>query len=341
MQRWSIEKAKQWYSNQPYLFGANFIPSTAINQLEMWQAETFDPSTIDKELSFANGIGMNTVRVYLHDLLWDTQKDEFISRINTFLDIANRWQIKTIFVLFDDCWSPEFSLGPQPAPTPYTHNSGWIQSPGQNVVTQPDQWARLKKYTIELLETFGQDPRVLMWDLYNEPGNGACGDDDAIAGSIQGRRSLPFLQAVFRWARAANNVSQPLTAALWSHTEAFAELNQFQLEASDIITFHNYQVPQELSECISKLQTHGRPLLCTEYLARGRGNNFEHCLTLMHKRNVGAINWGLVSGKTQTIYPWSWSVDKGEPDTLFHDVFYPDGSLLYPHEAEIFKSLWS
>lgn len=40
-----------WY------FGANFIPSTAINQLEMWQKETFDPTTIDRELGFARKIG--------------------------------------------------------------------------------------------------------------------------------------------------------------------------------------------------------------------------------------------------------------------------------------------
>ena len=72
--RWSVEQAQAWGINTPWLRGANFNPSTAINQLEMWQAETFDPQTIDRELGWAAGIGLNCMRVYLHHVAWEADK---------------------------------------------------------------------------------------------------------------------------------------------------------------------------------------------------------------------------------------------------------------------------
>ena len=99
--------------NFPWSFGCNFIPSTAINQLEMWQADTFDPETIDRELGWAAGIGMNLVRVYLHDLLWLDDKNGFLERMERFLEIASSHGIKAMFVFFDDCWRDEFKSGKQ------------------------------------------------------------------------------------------------------------------------------------------------------------------------------------------------------------------------------------
>src|SRR5207253_11189033 len=69
-QRWTEKSAKEWYSKQPWLVGSNYIPASAINELEMWQADTFDPKRIDTELGWAESIGLNTMRVFLHDLLW-------------------------------------------------------------------------------------------------------------------------------------------------------------------------------------------------------------------------------------------------------------------------------
>jgi len=69
-QQWRASAARDWYSEQGWLVGSNYIPATAINQLEMWQADTFDPQRIDLELGWAEGLGMNTMRVFLHDLLW-------------------------------------------------------------------------------------------------------------------------------------------------------------------------------------------------------------------------------------------------------------------------------
>ncbi len=64
--KWSANKAKEWYAKQGWLKGSNFQPSTAINQLEMFQAETFDTAAINRELGWAQGLGFNVMRVYLH-----------------------------------------------------------------------------------------------------------------------------------------------------------------------------------------------------------------------------------------------------------------------------------
>lgn len=326
---WSIERARKWQENQPWFFGANFTPSTAINQLEMWQADTFDPITIERELGYAHDIGMNIMRVYLHDLLWEHDRDDFIERIETYLEIADSKQIKTMFTIFDDCWHGPPKLGRQPDPVPYKHNSGWLQSPGHAIVEDPNQWDRLERYVTELIGHFKDDTRIAVWDLYNEPCNGEDGDDGR---SDREGKSLPLVEAVFRWARSVDGVSQPFTVAFWSPEEALTEL---ALKLSDIITFHSYDAPEKgFLKKLERATSEGRPAICTEYMSRSTGCTFKACLPIMKERKVGAINWGLVSGKTQTIYPWGWSADKGEPPVYFHDIFNPDGSFLYANEGE-------
>lgn len=320
-------------------FGANFIPSTAINQLEMWQAETFDPETIRRELGWAAKIGMRIMRVYLHDLLWEQDAGGFCERMEEYLNIADSCGIRTMFVFFDDCWSPDFALGKQPEPKPYTHNSGWVQSPGWRAADDSSQWGRLERYVKGVLARFGDDGRVVLWDLYNEPGNGKYGDHVTKSG-LRVNASLPLLKAVFQWAREANP-SQPVTAAPWNFCEDFYDLNQFMFENSEVVTFHAYTKPGELRERINFIRyiAQGKPLLCSEYMARPAGSTFSGCLPVFKESGVSAINWGLVAGKTNTVYPWGWDESKGEPDPYFHDVFRQDGTLLYPEEAEVFNEV--
>ena len=121
---WTKEQANEWYKQWGWLRGCDFIPSTAINQMEMWQADTFDPVTIDRELGWAEEIGMNCMRVYLHHLVWETDKEGFKKRINEYLAIADKHHISTIFVFLDDCWNPVYQAGKQPEPQPGVHNSG-------------------------------------------------------------------------------------------------------------------------------------------------------------------------------------------------------------------------
>jgi len=333
---WLSERSRAWYRDRPYVVGANFIPSTAINQLEMWQAETFDPVTIERELRWARQLGMNLMRVYLHDLLWEQDREGFCRRIDQYLGISTKLGIQTMFVLFDDCGKDTFAVGRQPEPIPFTHNSGWVKSPGLKIVNDSHQWARLEEYVTGLLTRFKDDARIALWDLYNEPGNGS--PENAPTGpTMQGKRSLPLLQQVFTWARSVDGVTQPLTAGVWNFTAEFTALCEFSLTNSDIVTFHCYGPPQDLEILIRKLQAHGRPLICTEYMARSTGSTFAECLPLLQKYNIGAVNWGLVSGKTQTIYPWFWTREKGPPDVLFHDVFASDGTFLYPAEEHVIK----
>jgi endo-1,4-beta-mannosidase len=170
-QRWSAERANAWYRAQPWLVGGNYTPATAINQLEMWQADTFDPKQIDLELGWASAIGMNTMRVFLHDLLWQEDEAGFRRRIDQFLDICAKHKIKPMFVLFDSVWDPHPKLGKQRAPRPGIHNSGWVQGPGAEALADRSHDARLEAYVKGVVAAFANDERVLAWDMWNEPDN--------------------------------------------------------------------------------------------------------------------------------------------------------------------------
>jgi len=330
--QWSQQKAQDWYKQQPWLVGCNFSPSTAINQLEMWQADTFDPATIDRELGWAESIGMNTVRVYLHDLLWEQDSKGFLERIDLFLSICKKHNIRPLLVFFDSCWDPNPRLGKQPEPKPHIHNSGWVQSPHPDVIKDPKKLDALEPYVKGVLKRFKNDPRVLFWDLYNEPGNRQEDND-----------SLVLLKKVFTWARQVNP-SQPLTAGLWKEKyekEQLTELNRYMAENSDVITFHAYDDLDKTKYKFDNLKLYGRPVICTEYMARTNGNTFAEHLPYFKENHIGAYNWGLVAGKTQTQYPWeSWKKKfTAEPEVWFHDIFRPDGSPYDPAEVELFKKL--
>lgn len=322
---WSAEKANAWYQKQGWLVGADFLPSTAINQLEMWQAETFDAATIDRELGWASAIGMNTMRVYLHDLAWKADAKGFKKRMDQFLAIASKHQIKILFTIFDDCWNPNAAIGKQPEPKPGIHNSGWVRSPNKNTHNDSSQWKYLELYVKDILRTFKNDGRVLMWDLYNEPGN-----------SGYDLTSFPLLKKVFEWAWAVRP-SQPLTCATWYNNK---ELTDYQLTHSDVITIHNYNDAANLEKELQEKLKLGRPVICSEYMARTRNSRFQTHLPIFKKYNVGAINWGLVSGKSNTIYQWDTPIPDGsEPKIWFHDVFRKDGTPYDSKEIEMIKAL--
>lgn len=325
-QIWSVEKANAWYASHKWLTGANYIPSNAINQLEMWQAETFDPAQIDKELGWAEGIGFNTMRVFLHSLAWKQDPDGFKKRIDQFLTIADKHQIQPLLVFFDDCWNKEPKIGKQPDPKPGIHNSGWAQDPGQHESSDSTTYPDLEKYVTDVLTTFSKDKRILLWDLYNEPGNSGKRDS-----------SLPLLKRAFQWARAVNP-DQPISAGLWSWD--FEKLNTFQINNSDIVTYHNYDEPQLHLRVIQLLKTTGRPLICTEYMARTRNSRFANTLPLLKKENVAAINWGFVDGKTNTIYAWDTPLpDASQPIEWFHDIFKKDGTPYREDEVNLIRKL--
>ena len=340
----SQAEAAAWYDALPWLVGCNFIPSTAINQLEMWQADTWDRETVDRELGWAAEIGFNTVRVYLHDLLWSQDADGFLGRIEEFLDIADRHGVATIFVLFDGVWHPVPQLGAQPRPIPHTHNSGWVQSPGREILGDSSRHGELESYVRGILRHFRDDPRVLAWDLFNEPDNWGAWRELELDRPLKEERSLELLRLAFPWARA-EGPTQPLTAGVWrgrwDDRQALSPMNHLMLEESDIVTFHSYGDPEDVAAEIEALQAYGRPMISTEYLARGTGNRFETILPMFQQHRVGAINWGLVDGKTQTKYPWSsWrQTFTAEPELWHHDVFRSDGTPYSEDEVDLIRRL--
>ena len=323
---WSKEKAQQYYKSLPWLRGSDFIPSTAINQLEMWQAATFDSATIDRELGFAQGIGLNCMRVFLHHVAWETDREGFIARMKKYLTISTRHHIRTIFVFFDDCWNEEYHAGTQPAPKTGIHNSGWLRDPGKLYYTDPKLIVTLEKYVKDVLTTFRHDRRIVLWDLYNEPGN-----------SSYGNKSMTLLEKAFTWGREVDP-EQPLSAGVWSSD--LHELNAFQLSHSDLITYHDYQGPTQHQKTIDSLRSYGRPLICTEYMARPRNSTFFNIMPMLKKEHVAAINWGLVAGKTNTKYAWDTPMKDGaEPKVWFHEIFRPNGQPYDPKEAALIKGL--
>jgi hypothetical protein len=323
---WDRQKAAAWYAEKPWLRGCDFIPSTAINQLEMWQAGTFDTATIDRELGYAQSIGLNCMRVFLHHAAWQEDRAGFKRRVGQYLGIAARRGVVTIFVFFDDCWNESYRTGPQPPPKPGVHNSGWLRDPGKLLYTDPSIVGLLGEYVKDMLTTFKDDRRILLWDLYNEPGN-----------SDYGSKSLPLLKRIFRWGREVDP-SQPLSSGVWN--DRLPELNAFQLSNSDIITYHDYEPAPAHRRCIDSLRPYGRPLICTEYMARPRNSSFFTIMPLLKSEHVGAINWGLVTGKTNTKYAWDMPMPDGsEPPIWFHDIFRPDGTPFDQRETSFIASV--
>ena len=323
---WTKDQAAEWYGTKGWLRGSDFIPSTAINQLEMWQAESFDTATINRELGWAESIGLNSMRVYLHHAAWEIDQAGFKNRVDQYLSIADKHHISTIFVFFDDCWNPRYQTGKQPDPKPGIHNSGWIRDPGDLIHEDSTLVTTLETYVKDVLKQFANDDRIVLWDLYNEPGN-----------SGYGNKSMALLQKVFQWGREVNP-SQPLSVGVWN--KELIDLNNYQLANSDVTTYHNYSEPEEHQRWIDSLRTYGRPLICTEYMARTRNSRFDNVMPLLKRENIAAYNWGLVAGKTNTIYAWDTPMPDGkEPKVWFHDIFRKDGTPYKKEEVDLIKQL--
>lgn len=345
--RWTNEKAWEWYRKQPWLTGCNFIPSTAINQIEMFSEGTFDPETIDRELGWAAQIGFNTTRTYLHNLCWRDDAEGFLSRVDQYLDIASKHGIRTLITIFDDCWH-EPKLGTQPEPVPGVHNSGWARSPGREMLLDRSNWNELEAYVKALAVHLKDDERVLGWDIYNEVTNLALpsmslsdADRKAAIEQIEAERAAQNAAArdlmvkTAEWLRACE-VTQPLTAGLYFN---LPELNDQLIELSDVISFHHYRDAESLERLITKLKAHNRPLLCTEYLNRRENCDFESHMRVFQREKIACYNWGLVDGKTQTKWAWSDQAGGDEPSVWFHDIFRSDGTAYRNEEVALIKSL--
>ncbi len=310
--RWPVERARAYRERCARLRGCNYIPRTCVNTTQMWQ-QPDDPQSherlLDQELGWAAGAGLNSLRVFLQYLVYEADPRGFLSRMEAFLDIAARHGQSVMFVLLDDCWGPEPALGPQPTPVPGVHNSRWTSSPG---VTRRrrEHWPELEGYVQGVLAHLGGDERIVAWDLYNEPAP----------------PSRPLVEAAFAWAREVGP-SQPLITC-WQADDL-----------ADLATFHAYGDPAkpEFAQAMQAALASGRPAICTECMARTTGNTLQRLLPAYAEAGIGWYVWGLVSGATQTRFPWGWPAGGPEPYVWFHDLFYPDGTPYRPEEIELIR----
>jgi hypothetical protein len=339
--RWSIEQAEQWRAATPWLVGCNFVPSTASNQLELWQADTFDPVTIDRELGFAAGLGMNSIRLFLHDLLWQVEGPAFLDRVDRVLDLAAGHGISAIPVLFDGCWDPDPRPGPQRATRPFVHNSTWVQGPGASVLGDRSRWPSLRPYVDATLERFGHDERVVAWDLFNEPDNPnlAYVWRDAFAKS---RRARNLLEEVWDWAVEVDP-AQPLTVGVYlrqslPNAHGATVVARTALERSDVVSFHSYGAAPSLRQAIANLGRLGRPMVCTEWLGRPKSPPAQ--LEVFRDAGVGAYAWGLVDGRSQARYSWlSWGLRSMSRPEWFHELLHADGRPYDQNEVDTFRRI--
>jgi len=312
--RWSKEKARQWHRDAGPIRGCNYLPRTATNTMEMWQKDTFDPKTINQELAWAKSVGMNSVRVFVQYLVWEKDPDGLKKRMGEFLRIAHSHGIKTMWVLFDDCAfgypaRTEPYLGPQGDPKPGEYAPFWTPSPGRKRVANRKAWPKLREYVTDLVGTFRDDKRVLVWDLYNE---------------AQGS-SRPLIEATFAWARRGGP-SQPLTTCWHAH------------DLVDVISLHCYGSAAAMKNSIAKHRAHGRPVLCTEWLLRRGGNTVANILPVLEEQDVGWFIWGLVTGRTQTCMHWSSKPGDPVPANWQHDIFHAEGKPYRPEEIKLFRT---
>ena len=328
-QRWSEEKANAWYEKLPWMAGTNYINAGAINQIEMWSKDTYNHDQIDQELGMAEDLGFKTMRVFLSSVVYENDPEGLKQRMDDFLTICKQHSIKPLFVFFDDCWNSKSAYGKQPDPKPGVHNSGWVRDPSDTLRKDTATlYPKMETYVKDVLNTFKDDDRILLWDLWNEPGN-----------SGYEVKTLPMLKKVFGWAREVNP-SQPLTAGLWKWSRAFAPLNAYQLENSDVISYHCYDDVEGHKRCVKYMQMMNRPLICTEYMARRNKSLFQTVMPMLKENKVMAINWGFISGKTNTIFAWDEPMpDVKEPPLWFHDIYRQDGTPFSQEEIDTIKSL--
>ena len=327
--RWTAAQAWAWYRQQPWIVGFNYVPSTAANTTEFWSAATFDAKTMDRELGWGAGLGFNSCRVFVQYLVWKNDPAGLKQRLDQFLSLADRHGLTTTLVLFDDC-----AFGDPPQTEPYLGKQrdlipgmilpSWTPSPGLKAVTDKTVWPDLERYIKDLVSTFGRDKRVLLWDLYNEPGN-----------SGMGNKSLPLVEATFAWARAAKP-SQPLTMSSWGGP---AEISQRQLELSDVTSFHFYGNYEGLRNQIEHYKKSLRPVINTEWMARLQGSRWDTDLPLFKQEAVGCYSWGLVNGRTQCQFAWHHKRGTPQPNVWFHDLFHGDGRPYDPAEHDLIRRI--
>ena len=353
--RWSKEKAWAWYDNRPWLRGCNYMSADCANRIDQWQALGFEErfQTTEAELALMQKTGFNTVRLIPEYVVWKEEHDGFMERFDRYLSLCAKYGISCMIVLANDCMPPKNELwrkpyvGEQSVAWGYHGGKKSAQhSSFQGVAPHfyfddPDECDNYFEMVREIVTTYKNDPRVCIWDVYNEPG--------------AGRRTAitpPVLQKMFDTVRACEP-SQPLTSAVWScsylltksDSNPHKKIEDIIFANSDIISYHYYGDYKTHLRIIKRLKEEGRPIINTEWLGRIFHNDVFSLFPLFYMEKIGCYNWGFVAGKYQTYEPWdaTWSAyEKGEVEDIdftkwFHDLYRPSHHPYDPKEIQLIQ----
>jgi hypothetical protein len=329
--RWDESKASQYMQKFGEVKGCNYVPSDGSSILHLPNEEL-----IRRELGWARDVvGLNSVRVWIGLAEYQIDQEGVMKNFDSFLQICNENQIKVLPVLsIQQVLDPDYDLEAPDANEPVmnfypsVHGGGW-RYPGRLHWTccEPEgsispktlaAWTKTRpaaeQFVRSVLNRYARDERIILWDLYNEAPKAA----------------RPVVELIFQWAREANP-SQPLSVCWQGH------------DLSDVITFHTYTRPgyetanrnssgwDFLTE-LDWARAWGRPMLCTEWLARPFGNTIEAILPFFERYHIGWYVWGLCAvGPAQYQFPWDWPMGSPPPEKWFHCLLYPDGT---PYSAE-------
>ena len=324
--RWTLERAQAWGKANPWYCGFNQIPANAINDVDIWQKGGFSPEVLRKEFKLASDLGFNCVRIFLQYKVYEDDPVWFLRAFERYLQLADEAKLKVMPVLFDDCkfgpaTDPE--LGKQTEPLPGWGMWGWVPSPGHTMVADSRTHGRLEEYVKSVILHHKDDPRIFVWDLYNEP---------TFAMGRFSRHSLALVKKCFKWAREINP-SQPLTVCRWNNDKG---VNDIVLNESDIITFHCYQSADGTRKVLKDMVQLGRPVICTEWLYRPNGCDIPNILPIYKETGVGSMIWGLVNGKSQTHLP-NGVYTPNFKGPWKHDLYRPDHTPYDVKDLEIIK----
>ena len=348
MKRWSKEKAWKWYNSHTWIRGCNYMSADCVNRVDQWQALHFEErmKTTEEELRLMRELGFNSVRLILEYVVWEKEHDSFLTRFERYISLLDKYGISAMIVLANDCMPPKTELWKMPDIGEQAYDVGYHggrkhSQHGRHAGPAPhyyfDEHESCEKYfemVNEIVTLYKNDPRILMWDLFNEPGN-----------SQRSGITLPILKRMVEVVRKINP-SQPLTIGAWccdKNYEFSMPEDVFAIENSDIITYHNYSTYEEHVRVIKHLKKFDRPLINTEWLARCTGNTVFENFPLFYLENIGCYNWGFVAGKYQTYEPyeahWQWyGEDKRAPIDFtkwFHDLYRPSLRPYDPRETEL------
>ncbi|MBP3381696.1 MAG: cellulase family glycosylhydrolase [Clostridia bacterium] len=347
---WSKERANEWYNARPWIRGCNFMGSDCANRIDQWQEEGFEErlAVADTELELVAKTGFNSIRIIPEFYVWKHQHDGFMDRFERYIATAAKHGISCMVVFGNDCMPPKeealkrFHLGKQNVDWGYhggrkVSQHGAQAGPGYHLLDEPELAKEHYEWVREIVTKYKDDERIIMWDVFNEPGN-----------SNRGNLSMPHLKEFFRIIREIDPI-QPLTVGIWNTSKGLSgisEIERYALENSDIISFHNYGSYIENVKLIKELKAFGRPLVNTEWLARCLDNNVQEIFPLFYLENIGCYNWGFVAGKYQTYEPWNsvWEQYAENPQMKwdftkwFHDLYRPNLRPYDPKEIELIKS---